>query len=134
MRRLSIKLDVPKLKLAPQLAATFTEDKFPIVFENFFNSLLGLKGGLTRQQQKIHARIGDKLDADGQSGFIILEESEFDFIKEIFFDENIRINADQSRMMSQYVKHIEAAKDAPALELVNGCCKGKDTGEAASCS
>lgn len=111
MKTISYKLDIEKLKLNEQETRFLTDVGEKVFFENTLNQGLSNKypSGMPIAKQKIYSRLLDKLDSDC-TGTLEIEEAEFDLIKEVMTSEDAKFHPGQTRLISQYLQAIEAAK------------------------
>lgn len=109
MKTLKFVIDIEALNLPGGMKAEVKAIGHKGMFENYLSSALDKKGGdrgVKPFEARILHRIQNKLDAS-TSDFIVLEEAEFDLIKEAFRREESQWPALQVRALMQYLANIE---------------------------
>lgn len=109
MKKLKYTVDLEKLKLSQPELEMVLKDNQKSMFENMLNMGLGQKS-INGKDGRILYRIYLKLD-ESRCDYLFLEESEFDLIKSVFCDENVRFQPGQYRLICQYQENIDIAKD-----------------------
>lgn len=112
MKRFKYTADVTKLRLNEKEQEFFAMDGQKQVFENMCNQAIKARfqNGIGGVKQRSYGRILEKMDKS-TSDYILLEDTEFDLLREIFADEAARFEPQQTRIVNEYLNNIENAKD-----------------------
>lgn len=112
MKTLNLAFDFALVKAAPEEQEQIKKIGFAVPFEVLFNQAIGGKypQGLPLLQGRILNRIQRKIDKlTVEDTLLELEESEYDLVKEVMLDPNVRFSANQYRLVTAIVENIEAA-------------------------
>ena len=114
MRDFNYGLNLDKLKVSDKEREDFAKanhEQYKFVFEQMVH--MGIQsrysGGIGGSKQRVFGRILDKLDL-AETLIIKLEETEYEFLKEILNDENSKFASQNTRLIMQYRQALEDAK------------------------
>lgn len=107
MKTLNLRVTVDNLRLSDAEKQHIESFGFGGLLESLLIQGLSFKykDGIGGAKQRVLNRILDKLDF--RKDDIELEESEFDLLKEVFLDENVKFHPSQSRLICQYMDKVE---------------------------
>lgn len=112
MKKFTYTLNLDLLRLNEKEKVFIAESGEKSILENILNQGLAGKypSGMSTDKRRIYGRLLEKMDAD-TSGTLEIEEAEFDLIKEAIASDEARFLPEQTRLISQYLKAIDMAKE-----------------------
>lgn len=135
MKCIDISFDFDAVKMNDREREVVRKQGFGFSFEMLLNQAVQSKypNGTDRQKSKTLSRIQKALDSlTTEDTWLKVEEAEFDFIKEVFLDDNFKVQPIQNRLVSALLNHIEEAASSTCCTKEKGACTEK--AEASSCN